>query len=236
MAFDNTQSCLYSDLKLANQYQEVNGVYEMPLAISLASLQNATPSQRATMSTVRVVRLHAPYMKRTVMWHSAKDGNPPVIPSPAETPGLSLLSAGWNMPHPTLNPNQTNWNYKITGSYEYVESIYHPYQIGFCLGTMPFSTPTEVAVSSLGGIGLGAAATGAVGGALDGDKTVIQALQTSKQIEFDNPYWSYEYQTYFSPVFFDDFHIAGDFAKMKNYLSQIYTETDNLDTIILPRD
>lgn len=235
MALDNPQVSLYNRHTLNNQYEEVSGVYEMPLAISLATLEGLQPSSRATTKTVRMVRLHAPYMRRTVTFASTKNGNPPVIPAPSETDGLSLTGAAWNLPHPTINPNQTNYDYNISGAYQYVESIFHPYGIGFCLGTAPFSTPTEVAASTLGGVGVGAATGGAVGGALGGDQTVIQALQSSKQINFASPYWSYEYQTYFSPVFFDTFHISGDFAKMVSYLPQIYTETDNLATIVPPR-
>jgi len=77
------------------------------------------PVASETAETV-TVRVHGGFEKRTVSFDIAKQGNPPVIPLPADTELDTLVNSEVNVITPSPDETTGGYNWTVKGQYEYV--------------------------------------------------------------------------------------------------------------------
>lgn len=112
---DNRQMQLYDPGSGAgSEYEYVSGLIEMPLAKSVSAAAEGEP--------VRVLRVHAPYYKRRVLFDLKKDKTPPVIPSPIGTKDQPLVSATIQVPYPSATLDGSDYSWRAMGSYTFVQA------------------------------------------------------------------------------------------------------------------
>ena len=130
---DNMQVDLYLGDGIHNTFEFQTGVCVLPLAEEPPTSQG----ELKTYSPVVVLRLHAPYRKRTVRYSQPKQNNPPVIPAPADV-GSFVFVGGMLGVRNNLNNTYANFDWDVQSTYVFVENCVSRYQDGFVLGEMPY--------------------------------------------------------------------------------------------------
>lgn len=116
-----------------NNYTVVPGACILPLAEDPPTEE----TELQTYSPVVVLRLHAPYRVREVVYDTKKNTNPPVLPSPADA-GAFVFTGGTLMFVPHLTTDITTMKWDVLTSYTYVENCPHRVEDGFVIGSPPY--------------------------------------------------------------------------------------------------
>ncbi len=131
-----------------NRYHVVPGVCILPLA-------EDPPTDNVeleTYSPVVILRLHAPYRLRRVIYDTHKSLNPPFVPSPDDT-GAFIYSSGSILftPRNTTGLGTLKWD--VFSDYTYVENCVHRIEDGFVIGSPPYED--SIAEQNISGYGYG---------------------------------------------------------------------------------
>lgn len=137
--WDTTQSGQYTALNNSNDFELNEGVYVLPVA-ETAPTDNA---ELAAWSPVAIVRAHAPYRIRKVVYRYDKTGTPPVIPSPESQGAFTFLGGSVAFASPKPNLSFAAYDWTVGGIYSFVENCRSDPDDGFVLGSFPFPMITD---------------------------------------------------------------------------------------------
>lgn len=125
-----------------NEYTLHPGVCVLPLAEDPPT----NPTELGNWSPVVVLRLHASYRQRRVVYRSNKTNNPPAgIPSPASQ-GAFVFVGGEIGVTTALNSSMTNFDWTVVTEYDFVENCVSRVEDGFVLGS--YQVPTTMSAQN----------------------------------------------------------------------------------------
>lgn len=198
-SLDNTQSTLYTEHGLDNNYVLHSGKFSLPIA----QLEPPGVSKTNPWSPVAVVQAHAPYRTRQVRFNTTKDGAPPVVPSPQDSGASVFLNGVIHFDYPKINATVQTYSWTVSGDYTFVENVRANANDGFILGDYPFF---NVITSSQSGGSPPQNYTGAVSYA---STDVFIGYNAGQQITSLNTYYAYSVPTYYPGIFLSSSMLIG---------------------------
>lgn len=196
-ARDDFQSDLYTGgVAVLNTYHMESGVCVLPLAEDPPTDEVALRSY----SPVVVLRLHAPYRIRKVVYDAKKQNNPPVMPAYADTGRFTFISGTMSVSN-NLNATNANYDWNATTEYIYVERCASRSQDGFVLGIQPWQWDTDAANKSI----YGSASPMSQGGAMvnAGVYPLIGAALSNQINLLSSNGWGYNCSSFYPGLFFN---------------------------------
>ncbi len=200
--FDQTQQPLYEQgMDISNVYEPRAGVCVLPLAEDPPT----TTEELRTYSPVVVLRLHAPYRERKVVYKAIKSSTPPVMPAPVDAGSFVFLS-GQIAVHNTLRQDQLGFDWQMACAYSYIEVSPPMPGDGLVLGTPPWVWAPVAAVVKSGQVGTSQAMTGSVATA---GAEVLYAKGSGDAINPSTGAYTYQFPSFYPGTFFNNFLVNG---------------------------
>lgn len=190
---DQEQIDFYQTGGVADDYELVSGVFELPLAVEAAAGQ----------SPVVVVEAHAPYRRRVIRFGFTKQVTPPVVPKPVSSGAFTFVGGSLSIPSPTPNLNGS-FEWTVTGEYIFVSTVNVGDDDGYILSGPPLVYPSQI--QSQTGSGTQSSQPEDVQVAGIGPKV---GWQEGQQVDLTNPSYSYNEPSYLPAIFFSESLIAG---------------------------
>ncbi len=183
----------YYDYKVGNEYEYDSGKVVMPVAGP-----DGTPPQ--------IVKLYAAIGTRSMPFSALKTDTPPLVPRIATdtVEGDVFLNGTLSLPLPQINANQTGFNYKASGRYEFVQpGAPRGYNATdtFQSGTYPFMIPLLSALAKI------VFKDATVEGSGDPNTTIMSSTQivpSSSGSGTKAPDWAWLSPTTWLPSFFTE--------------------------------
>lgn len=198
---DNNQAAQYTD-GTVNVYEFEPGVCVLPIAEDPPT----DPEALKTWSPVVILRLHAPYRRRTHQYGAYKQNAPPVIPKPADT-GAFIHVGGTLRIQVSQNSMNSLYDWDVNSINTYVEDCVSRPQDGCVLGTGPWTPIASYENSQIygGALGIGFAISGPPGAIRQAGEFARAGYGQSLQVDFDTTMgYSYNSPAFFPGVFFSD--------------------------------
>ncbi len=156
----------------------------------------------------RIIRLHGGVGKRIVRWDSARRGNPPIVPTMADTSGDTFIHGSITPSLPAPSDDARGYDWRVRGEYVFVQNV--PRISGthaFPVGQHPFVCPDQAAQARANSAGAGQAYTDAVAAQEDPVQAAVQTVQGAVRINRDG---SYTWAFLALPAIFASDHILQD--------------------------
>lgn len=197
---DQTQADNYTGTQIDNEFSFEEGVVMLPVALTDADIA-------AGKSPVAIGRLHPPIRLKRVRYQAKKQNAPPILPAPTSTGNFIFLGGKLNLPTPIINQTYTQFDWKATAEYIFVEDNRSEYEDGFVLTDPPWQYQSQSQnFSSLGGV-----VNPPNGAAAEGGLDVQVGYTMSLLIDPNSPAgWGYNCPSFYPGIFFNAAIVDGN--------------------------